>query len=268
MKKKSSLHILLYGDCFDNKFFQSLSYLSLFENYGQVTLVTPYTLRDEHLNADVLVIPGGADVDPKRYGEKPGYFTGRANTQYEYMDTIFLPEWIKTQKPIIGICRGMQSLNVAFGGSLHQDIYGHMGDPKDRKEEWHKIYTDFYVNPIEDFRVYGVNSFHHQSVKELAPDFDILGWSVATKYCPSYGRGIENPLTMVKKFFIKEGEIKKHEKLKEYYAIVEIIKHRTLPYIGFQYHPEDMNCPLFHLLVSNMLEGKDFKDITYGFKKE
>ena len=257
-------HILLYGDCYDNKFFQSLSYLSLLEDYGQVTLITPFTIRKEHIDADILVIPGGADVDPKRYGEKTGWFTGRANSHYEYMDTTFLPKWIETGKPIIGICRGMQSLNVAMGGTLHQDIYGHVGDQKDRKEEWHKIQTEFYGRPSRDYRVHGVNSFHHQSVKDLAPEFDILGWSVASKYCPSYGRGIENPLILPKKYFIKEGETKVHEKIKDYYGIVEIIKHKVLPYIGFQYHPEDMNCPLFHLLVSRMLEGKDYKDIMYG----
>lgn len=250
----SKLNILLYGDSYNEKFGIGLSYTSLLSEYGAVTLINPWNVRQYMIdNADILVLPGGADIDPERYGERPDWYTQRANLQYEWMDRHVLPQWIKTGKPIIGICRGMQDLNVVMGGTLFQHIWGHIGNNDRREKAHHEIYTDIETED-EDFRVYNTNSFHHQCVKRLADGFEILGWSAAIRNCPSISRkNRKNRLTMKMKWEVGKNGLVTHGDGKMYYAIPEIIRHETLPYIGFQYHPEDMNCTLFHHLVTEML---------------
>jgi putative glutamine amidotransferase len=244
----------MYVDSYNERYGLGLNYFNLMGKFGNVTGINPYNARWKLLmEADILVLPGGADVDPARYGESPEFMTQRGNYQYEWLDTYFLPEWIATGKPIIGICRGMQTLNVAMGGSLFQHIYGHTGNNDKRAQEWHEVYTDIKEGK-EDYRVHGVNSFHHQCVRRLAEGFEIIGWSTANKYCPSLDR--ENlpdratfPLNWEKD---SKGNIIKGDGA-YYYGIPEIMRHTTKPYIAVQYHPEDMNCGLFNHLVYETL---------------
>ena len=116
---------------------------------------------------DGLLIPGGVDVNPKLYGEK-----NTASVKInDYLDEITMSAiklFYESDKPILGICRGLQILNVYFGGSLHQDIPNH-------KDVTHKIFVednnilfDYYGKEFE------VNSIHHQCINRLAEDFDCL----------------------------------------------------------------------------------------------
>lgn len=248
-------NILIYVDSFNERYGLGLNYMELMSNYGAVTGINPYNARWKLLQeADILVLPGGADIDPERYGEVPEFNTQRSNIQYEWLDRYFLPDWIKTGKPIIGICRGMQDLNVAMGGTLYQHIHGHQGDNNKRAQEWHDIYTRIKTKD-EDFRVYGTNSFHHQCVRDMAPGFEMIGFSLAFRNCPSIsGKKRQTHRTELVEFEKdKNGKISSI-KAESFYVIPEIMKHKTLPYIAFQYHPEDMNCSLFHYLVEQMLE--------------
>lgn len=253
------LDILLYGDVYENSVHQKIDYFQLMFPYGNARLITPLTINPRLLSADVLVIPGGADVDPARYDERPHYWTQRSNPHFEYLDKVFLPEWIKTGKPIIGICRGMQTLNVAMGGSLFQDIKGHQGHPNKREERHHDIYTEIYdpENKI-DFRIYGTNSYHHQCVKRIADGFELIGWSHTLKHCPTTVKMYRDEVNHAKRWrkeedILVEGKMTWKKDPTSFLAIPEIIRHKTLPYIGFQYHPENMNCKLFHHLVEPML---------------
>lgn len=76
-------------------------------------------------------------------------------------------------KPILGICGGLQSINVFFGGSLNQSINNY-----DLKEDFHKIHIneDTFLHNVY-LKDIDVNSFHHQAIKELAPDFEIAAIS-------------------------------------------------------------------------------------------
>ena len=254
------LRILLYGDVFDGSVHQKIDYYQLLFPYGDVYLITPYTNDDRFLDADVLVIPGGADVDPSRYGERPNYWTQRSNPHFEYLDTHFLPKWIETGKPIIGICRGMQTLNVALGGSLFQDIKGHIGNPNKREERHHDIYTEIYSKEEGiDFRIYGTNSYHHQAVKALGAGMEIIGWSHTMKHCPTTHKMYKGDTHTGYRWRKEQDEITEKSRFKRdetpLLAIPEIIRHKERPYIGFQYHPENMNCKLFHYLVEPMLRN-------------
>ncbi|MBU6392501.1 MAG: gamma-glutamyl-gamma-aminobutyrate hydrolase family protein, partial [Planctomycetes bacterium] len=238
------MKILLYADSYNDKVGCGVNYLSFAQQFGEVLLATP----DNNLNemaaaADILFIPGGADVDPIRYGERPSPHCGRPNGQYEYLDKYLLDPWLKTNKPIIGVCRGLQALNVAAGGTLWQDLFHHVGG-EDRTELGHKIYTN-----IPNWRIVPVNSYHHQGIKDLAPDFIDIAWATLDKYCPT---------TLRNKYYrprLIEHDNGKISRSKETYScLIEVIQHKTKPWVAFQYHPEDFNCPFAISLIESTLQ--------------
>ena len=139
---------------------------------------------------DALVLEGGSDVSPTSYGEtplQPKWSGDRIRDDYE---RALLAAFAERGKPVLGICRGLQLMNVAFGGTLLQDIGTQR--PGSREHRNAEIY-DRNVHPVEfvkgtrlavifeglDGAV--VNSVHHQAIKDLAPGF------VVEARCPADG---------------------------------------------------------------------------------
>lgn len=118
---------------------------------------------------DGLVLQGGADISPLAYGEaplKPEWAGDPLRDRYE-IDLVHA--FTEAKKPVLGICRGAQMLNVALGGSLHQDIPAHRSDDYDRHT--HEV----RLEPGSGLaRLYGetgprrVVSIHHQAINRLA----------------------------------------------------------------------------------------------------
>ena len=144
---------------------------------GEPWVLTPElsATPTELLNrAGALVLTGGEDVDPARYGEQP-------DPEIEYMpfdaarDELELSLTrvaLDSDLPIYGICRGMQVLNVAMGGGLVQQVDGHSGTRLD-DGDWAPTYHQIYISPGSKLAaVVGsggfvkVNSIHHQGVRE------------------------------------------------------------------------------------------------------
>jgi gamma-glutamyl-gamma-aminobutyrate hydrolase PuuD len=138
-------------------------------------------LRDYAKHLDGLVLQGGADVSPHSYAEtptKPEWNGDRARDMYELE---LLHEFVEAGKPVMGICRGCQLLNVAFGGTLYQDIatdvpdaHAHVSDDYDR----HRHEITFPPGSSLPSMVRGpqralVNSIHHQAVKSLGKDMQV-----------------------------------------------------------------------------------------------
>lgn len=135
-------------------------------------------LRDYAKHLDGLVLQGGADVSPQTYSEtatRPEWSGDRARDVYELE---LLHEFIEAGKPVLGVCRGCQLINVAFGGTLYQDIASdvpaaieHVNDLYD--SHYHLIHFPQGSSLSRLFPARPealVNSIHHQAVKDLGRD--------------------------------------------------------------------------------------------------
>jgi len=231
----------VYADTFNGKVGQTLAYMQFLSQFGNVRMISTTdkleTIVDE---IDMLVVPGGADVDSRRYDSAPGVMDGRVNQHYEYLDSVLMPIFVQNRKPIVGICRGMQSLNVFFGGTLHQHIVGHQ-----QNEDRHITKQPLqFMN--SDQQIY-VNSMHHQSVNLLGDGMEMIGYTRAYQGCYSGYTEVQNWRN-----FNKTGDIIEH--IDRVPVIIEVIKHIELPIIGFQYHPEEFNCHYAVQQIKSLLE--------------
>jgi gamma-glutamyl-gamma-aminobutyrate hydrolase PuuD len=142
-------------------------------------------LRDYAKHLDGLVLQGGADVSPKTYSQaatRPEWSGDRTRDMYELE---LFHEFVEAGKPVLGVCRGCQLINVAFGGTLYQDIANdvptaieHVSDLYDT--HYHPILfpegsTLAKLFPSRSEAL--VNSIHHQAVKDLGRDLTVEAYS-------------------------------------------------------------------------------------------
>ncbi|OGB34659.1 MAG: peptidase C26 [Burkholderiales bacterium RIFCSPLOWO2_12_FULL_61_40] len=139
---------------------------------------------------DALVLQGGNDVAPQTYGQSPLDPAWAGDAVRDAYEMALIRAFVRAGKPVFGICRGLQMLNVAFGGTLWQDIQ------TQQPQALAHIKTDLYernVHPMEitpnsrlaslypALRHTRINSIHHQAIRDLAPGF------VVEARCPEDG---------------------------------------------------------------------------------
>jgi putative glutamine amidotransferase len=126
-------------------------------------------------NCDGLMLSGGTDVDPKIFGEVPHTALGRVDGPRDPFEITLAREAVRRDMPVLGICRGLQVLNVAQGGTLIQDIPSDVAGAvvheagENRVEVAHEVVIEpgsRLASLLSTTRV-GVNSFHHQAAKRL-----------------------------------------------------------------------------------------------------
>ena len=120
---------------------------------------------------DGFLVTGGSDIDPKYFGEDNLGLSKNVKPDLDDVDKMVVEYAAKTKKPLLGICRGHQAINVFLGGSLFQDIGNdHRGIPNDHKVK--AIKNDvlaFNENII-------TNSYHHQAVRDVAPNMKAIAF--------------------------------------------------------------------------------------------
>lgn len=160
------------------------------------------------LSYDGLILCGGCDTGPKYYGEE---IDGAVNIDLERDETeiAVAKAYIKAGKPVMGICRGHQLINIILGGTLHQHIPNYLEHQPQTTEQkiFHGAKSEI-GSLVEKFygKEFAVNSYHHQAVKEL-------------------GNGL------------------KATAMSEDNTVIEAFEHEALPIFGFQWHPERMCDP-------------------------
>ena len=137
---------------------------------------------------DGVVMHGGADVWPGSYGEEPLKDAWIGDRVRDLYDMALVEAFEQAGKPIFGVCRGLQLINVAFGGTLYQDIETQHEHPETLRHRDPVTYDQNFheIDLVENSRLAGlypgvlrarVNSIHHQAVKDLAPHFVVEAWS-------------------------------------------------------------------------------------------
>ncbi|MDT7786412.1 MAG: putative glutamine amidotransferase [Pseudonocardiales bacterium] len=116
---------------------------------------------------DGLVIAGGADVDPATYGAEPHELTGEPRRDRDDSEFALVEAALKLDLPVLGVCRGMQVLNVALGGTLHQHIEGHNEAPGVFGHTDIAVVPDTKLHAILGDHT-GVQCHHHQSLDRIA----------------------------------------------------------------------------------------------------
>ncbi|MEG0314320.1 MAG: gamma-glutamyl-gamma-aminobutyrate hydrolase family protein [Erysipelotrichaceae bacterium] len=125
---------------------------------------------------DALIISGGLDIDASHYKEVNHTSTNIYPIPIDQYDFDLLEAFNKANKPILGICRGIQVINVYFGGSLYQDIPNH-SQTTNKTSTSHSVFVTPNSKLSTYTKVIKVNSFHHQAIKTLAKNFEILAIS-------------------------------------------------------------------------------------------
>ena len=133
---------------------------------------------------DGILLPGSDnDIDPLKFGEEPHQKLGRVVPLKDETDEMVLSEVESLKLPILGICYGMQALNVFRGGTLFQDVnsqipasYKHsQGIPLERNSHSVKIEKNSLLSKLAGKQKVTVNSHHHQSVKETGKNLKVTG---------------------------------------------------------------------------------------------
>ena len=215
MKDTLSRWVIVPESCAPDDVAVSRNYTQAIVRGGHQPLVVPYTDSAERVRrvvemADALLLPGGADdVAPHRYGEEPLPTMGPVNEERDRFEMALLAEAVRQRKPVLGICRGIQVINVFFGGTLWQDLPTQLSsytiEHQRPDQKWSGVHDIDIVPGTRMHQLLGtekvmVNSTHHQAVRALAPGFVVSAQSA-------------------------EG-------------VIEAIESATLPVLAVQFHPE------------------------------
>lgn len=190
------------------------SYLHFFSYFGIVNIIMPNE-KEIRKDLDLLVLPGGPDVDTKRYlGENPlSLRIGTPCPFRERFDDVLLPKYVQNKTPIFGICRGHQSLAVFFGGSLKQDMFHETSPSSERTKKVHGIILSenisYFIPEFSTLDRFDVNSLHHQVVNVVPSNATVLA---------QYTNNINNNVN-------KE---------------IEALGYNDYPAITVQWHPEEI----------------------------
>lgn len=145
-----------------------------------VELNDPEQAVQDALTCDGLLLPGGGDMDPKFYGQARIPACGEPNLLRDAAEPLLLRAFLAADKPVLGICRGIQVMNAVLGGDLYQDIEPFEHLP--HNDHWAKVHTVTVRRGTLLSRILGqdtvlVNSQHHQAVDRVAPGFTLAALS-------------------------------------------------------------------------------------------
>ena len=161
-------------------------YLHMFKKHN-FDVIAIGNISDETLDflcscCDGLLLSGGKDLDPTLYNQSLNPKTKKEVLELEQLEMRLIKKFAKSGKPIIGICRGLQSINVAFGGTLIQDILETKKYDNHLQEQfpgYHHLVRTKENTLVSKYlgSSFMTNSFHHQAIDQVAPGFTISAYS-------------------------------------------------------------------------------------------
>ena len=154
-------------------------YLEGIKAAGGIPVVLPLEMSEEDANrivetCDGFLFTGGQDVTPELYGMRDATGTIVPSPERDRLETLLLEKALEADKAVLGICRGLQFINVFLGGTLWQDLPSqHPSDIVHRQGKpygvpTHKVLLDGDLKTLLGKDILEVNTLHHQAVKDLA----------------------------------------------------------------------------------------------------
>lgn len=166
------------------------AYLNAVRENGGVPFMIPAVGTEEELDTlisfcDGLLFPGGEDVDPKLFGEPPHSSIGAVDEEMDRFWVLAEKKAKEQRLPVLGICRGMQLINLAEGGGLWQDISLFKAEHQLHAQKQNRDYPIHKIIIEENSRLFELlgtaelytNTLHHQCVKDAGRDMRITAWS-------------------------------------------------------------------------------------------
>jgi gamma-glutamyl-gamma-aminobutyrate hydrolase PuuD len=162
-------------------------YVEGVERAGGIPVILPVldpdTVDDLLRAVSGVLLTGGGDVAPSRYGAHPIAETHNVDPLRDAFEIRLIRAAIEADMPMLATCRGMQVLNVAMGGSLIQHVPHATGQEHDRVDRWHeavhrvKIEPDSHLADALGATEVDVNSMHHQAIDQAAPGTRAVAWA-------------------------------------------------------------------------------------------
>lgn len=181
--------IPLYDDEKDS-YWMLPGYMKVLERCGALPIMLPLTTMPDELDDALslcqgLLLTGGHDVGPYVYGEVPHPACGTPCRARDTMEGYLLDKALAADLPVLGICRGIQFMNAHLGGNLYQDLPSeyactaehHMTPPYDRKAHDVTVLEGTQLAGIIGAGSHAVNSYHHQAVRNVAPNVEVMATS-------------------------------------------------------------------------------------------
>lgn len=175
-------------DTYPERAYTNAAYLKAVQEAGGVPILLPpqlaETARDElWRRLDALILTGGGDLDPARFGESPHPTVYDVSAARDELEIELTRRALGEDVPLLAICRGIQVLNVVLGGTLYQDIASDLGSPIVHTQTEKRDLPTHAVKVQEKSRLaeilgrleVEVNSFHHQAIKTLGPRLVAVG---------------------------------------------------------------------------------------------
>lgn len=219
---------------YETNFGATLNYLEFMRQFGIPRIIMP---DEEFVEVDLLVLPGGMDINPTSYGEVPAFKTGHTDVFKQFFFDKRLKNYVDNGTPIFGICLGAQQLAAYFNCKLTQHLKWHRQSPA-REAKAHEVWVrdrtprgiEIWQPKIEEkngkkreLNYFDVNSHHHQALLEedMSDELELLAYA----FCEDW-----------------------NEK-----TIVESFIHRNLPIAGVQWHPEEWYDTFSYNLITKIL---------------
>lgn len=165
-------------------------YMNGVKEAGAIPVILPLTSSEEDAlevfdKCDGLLMTGGQDVSPSLYNQKREKECGAPCNERDMLESSLYADALKNDKPVLGICRGIQFINVLQGGTLYQDlsveyasgIEHHMKPPYTDIAHYVSIKKQTPLYDLLSTEYLGVNSYHHQAVKQLGKNLEIMAES-------------------------------------------------------------------------------------------
>jgi len=184
---KKTIGVIPLIDYEKNSYWMIPGYLNGLMDSGAFPIILPVIKSETELEkimdiCDGFLFTGGQDVEPKIYHSKKSDLCGETCPERDHMEKLILDAAIMYNKPILGICRGIQFINAVLGGSLWQNIPSQFSDkvihrqkpPYDKPSHDVKIKTNSPLYQLLKKEIILVNSYHHQGIRRLSPKLEVM----------------------------------------------------------------------------------------------